>query len=504
MRIKQIVLSNFRCFESVKIDLENITVITGHNNSGKSSILKAILLLQAGTSPSSADVRTRTDKASIKLHCASVKIPRTLFSQPMTSDAIYSMEIQAGGGFSLSVVGENISQAVEQFKNQEPEHCIVPYLSKRKVQMYSEDVRAQFAATMSDMTHLSAKLARVTNPTFPGHQTFKDGCEKILGFMLTAVPSENGQKPGVYLSDGSTLTLGEMGEGVPNIAALLAELATAHNKIFVIEEPENDLHPTSLKSLLEIILRSAEHNQFIISTHSNIVTQYLAGGNNSLFYVEKEKIFPPTSSIYPVAPNVTARMAILRELGYSLSDFELWDGWLILEESSAERIIRDFLIPYFTPSLSIIRTLAAGGVDDVEATFNDFHRLVRFTHLEEIYRHSTWVKVDGDEAGSSIIRRLRESYVNWETSRFSQFKHAQFEHYYPKEFAQEVAITLSIQDKREKRVAKRELLNKVLIWLQVDHERAKKSLQESASEVIEFLELIASSMKNNKSRTHRV
>ena len=39
------------------------------------------------------------------------------------------------------------------------------------------------------------------------------------------------------------------------------------------------------------------------------------------------------------------RFAALESLGYELIDAEIWDGWLLLEEASAEQIIRELLIP---------------------------------------------------------------------------------------------------------------------------------------------------------------
>ena len=104
---------------------------------------------------------------------------------------------------------------------------------------------------------------------------------------------------------------------------------------------------------------------------------------------------PVKAAIRLVAPTAQARLEVLRDLGYSFSDFDLWDGWLFLEEASAERIIRDYLIPWFVPKLQRVRTLSAGGATKVEPAFEDFHRLVRFTHLEKAYENLAWVRVDG-------------------------------------------------------------------------------------------------------------
>jgi predicted ATP-dependent endonuclease of OLD family len=498
VKIKKLRLQNFRCFEFAEVELDNITVFTGHNNSGKSSILKAVSCLQNGLTPTPADIRVGFQELKIQMMAEDVeRIPGYNISKPIDK-VLIDVKMQRGGGLNLSATYNGLLQSWNIFNNVEPDHLIIPYLSKRKVPTYSESVNEEATRAVSDMTYLAAKISRIINPTFPGHYEFKERCEAILGFMLTVVPSQNGQKPGIYLPGGEILTLNEMGEGVPNIAALLIQLVTAKDKIFLIEEPENDLHPSSLKALLDMILLSSEKNQFIVSTHSNIVTQYLAGNDKSLYYVSRESVFPPTSSVRRIEYNVTARMEILRELGYSLSDFELWDGWLLLEESSAERIIRDFLIPNFVPGLSNVRTLAAGGVDDVEATFKDFHRMVRFTHLEEVYRHTTWVKVDGDAAGGAIIDRLKENYKSWGDTKFSQFDKEQFEHYYPKVFSHKVEAALAITDKSKKRNAKRDLLNEVISWLQEDKERAVQALAESADEVIRFLKQVEVSVAHVK------
>lgn len=217
------------------------------------------------------------------------------------------------------------------------------------------------------MSFLAAKLSRISNPTFPKYEFYKKACEEILGFVVTAIPSDSEQRPGAYMSNQERLYIDQIGEGVANIVFLLSNLAASENKIFLIEELENDLHPKALKALLDLIIESAKTNQFFISTHSNIVVRHLAAEEGSkLFNITiEENSNPPKASINEVEPTVKARLSVLKELGYAFSDFELWDGWLILEESSAERIIRDYLIPWFAPKLSRVRTLAVGGTSQL-------------------------------------------------------------------------------------------------------------------------------------------
>lgn len=204
----------------------------------------------------------------------------------------------------------------------------------------------------------------------------------------------------------------------------------------------------------------------------------------------EKKDLPPVAKVTEIARTAEARLAVLRDLGYSFSDFDLWDGWLILEESSAERIIRDYLIPWFAPTLTRVRTLSANGVSQVGPTFTDFNRLVRFTHLEDAYRNAAWVRVDGDEEGSKIVKQLQGTYSTWEADRFGCFGQKQFEHYYPTEFAEKIGSVLSVVDKQERRQAKLELLNEVRAWLDGDPNRGREALEKSAAEVIADLRMI--------------
>src|SRR5688572_15663099 len=119
-----------------------------------------------------------------------------------------------------------------------------------------------------------------------------------------------------------------MGEGVPNIVHLLASLATSSGKLFLIEEPENDLHPSALRLLLDLIIESSTKNQFVISTHSNIVVSHLCGSSNSqlLRVTSAREVLPLNSRVEVVPRSSEARFAVLRELGYASSDFDLWEG----------------------------------------------------------------------------------------------------------------------------------------------------------------------------------
>ena len=184
-------------------------------------------------------------------------------------------------------------------------------------------------------------------------------------------------------------------------------------------------------------------------------------------------------------------MKLLEELGYELSDLYLYEGYLILEESTAERMIRDFLIPFLVPKLQgKLRTIAAQGTSDVGARFIDLHRLFVFLHKEPQYKKKAWVAADGEPSGVNAIAQLKEKFKDWPENHFKIFSSRDFENYYPTQFQAKVSQVLAMPE-AQKRKAKGELVGEVLTWALNKPEDAKKAFQESAAEVVGFLSEIA-------------
>jgi len=498
MRVKSISLENFRAFISTGVvNLDQINVLVGPNNAGKSSIIRGLQLLQ--TSPYSffPDVRAGSIQAKLMFSLegsGDIEVWKNVGLAPS-----FNLKIElrtgdrVGGAMHIQTVVTNHAVNLPALPDREPHHFIVPLLSKRKTGHYQEDVKNENVLKVAhDMSYLSAKLARLANPGFPAYKKYADTCQEVLGFLVTSVPSQNGHRPGIYLPDRTPLYIDQMGEGVPHLVSFLADLALSTKKLFLIEEPENDLHPMALKALLDLIVDSSEHNQFVISTHSNIVVRHLGANKNCRLFNVTTAVGtnPPAAEISVIAATSEARLKVLQDLGYSFSDFDLWDGWLILEEASAERIIRDYLIPWFIPKLSRIRTVAAKGVDEVAPTFRDFERMIRYTHLEEIYRNRAWVRVDAGARGRQIINELRENYKIWPPERFDCYQENDFENYYPGIFKERVKETLGIADRQAKRAAKQALLSQVRSWLDENVDRGKEALSISAGEIIADLRRI--------------
>ena len=508
MRVTGIQLKNYRSFkDSGHIDLGQVNVFIGANNTGKSTILRALHLIQKDSPGPASDIRSGEGTATINIEFENVNAFQGYTSTDPNARSSTVIEIRAGFAHDNDqIITMNIGNQIINFSkipNTEQFHYIVPFFSRRKPAAYQENVHEQLALTIStDMGNMAARLSRIANPQFPAYRAYATTCEAIFGFVVTAVSSSSGLRPGIYLPNREKIYIDQMGDGVPHIVQMLLNLALSENKLFLIEEPENDLHPNALKALLDLIIESSKTNQFVISTHSNIVVYHLCSlANSKLFRVSLEDDELPTrAKINEIEPTPGARREALLELGYALSDIGLWDGWLILEEASAETIIENYLIPMFLPGLKRVRTISARGADNVEPHFKDFIRLMIFTHRQPMYHNRVWVRVDGDDKGNKIIETLRAHFRTYNEFSFQTFSEAQFERYYPAIFQEEVDFVLNIKDNNTRFEEKKKLLKEVEKWIQDNPKEAKEALAISAAPVINELRKIESIILANDSQ----
>lgn len=543
MWIKKIKIENLRSFENAEIEFsKGINILLGANNSGKSTILLSLLTLQhLNMYVSKNDIRKRNDMLNITYEFA--EMPKKYFelfdvnyidvglskgldhgsavqafnnstNNPKNETSIDTVIIKCTHSINQEnlIITKNYShfnnRNIELFSSREPDNFIYPFVSRRKVGWYQTDVSLNSVHKIGkDSDNLPARIDLILNSALPEFHEFKKYCEEVLELQITAFPYDNGKNIGLSIQAGIHIPMQQMGEG-SSIVGLLVHLCLAkEGYLFIIEEIENDLHPKALKKLLEIIKEKSNTNQFIISTHSHIVAKYLGSEDNSkLFDVSMNLIDRMPTSIVSLIETPEERLHALEKLGYEFNDYGLTKGWLILEESSAQRIIESFLIPWFVPELqNQIRVIASNGFQNVEDKFISLHNHFLFIHLQNnIYLNKAWVIIDAGVEEEKVIKSLKNKFCDgekklWKEDHFLNWKEHDFESYYPIHFKEEIERVNQIdnQYKKKKREAKEKLLNDVIKWSEKNKEEAKKQFSESAKEVIDELQLIAMELSLN-------
>ena len=510
MWIKTIQLKNVKSFaDSGDIQLSKaINIFIGPNGSGKSAILRGAYLLQgpaenpnyvvqflnesSRVTASSLELRlVLSDPDRKQLRCLRPEFdihawqPEFLFVRNQNQTSLSMRKNNPPSEFS-SVQPPICNQA-------EPHNFIYPYFSRRKPTRFEPAINLDNENIVEEVfTHLPAKIDRLSRPRHPGFKPFEENAANCLPFPISTATHASGKEVGLQLSDGNIISVEKMGEGTPSILALLSHLSVAKGKLFLIEELENDLHPRALKSLLTFIASSSHHNQFIISTHSNIVVSHLGAVPDTRVFSLQMQLDAttqiPTSECVLVGANAENRARVLQDLGYSPSDLYLYDAYLVLEESTAERVLRDFIVPYMFPNLQgKLRLVAAGGTSKVEATFEDFHRLFVFIRVTPQYHGRAWVAIDAGPEGNVVVSELKRKFQTWPPSHFRCFAADKFESYYPSQFQAEASRVLALQNKQERRNQKGKLAESVAMWCIGHQEEAKAWFRENAKDVLALL-----------------
>ncbi|MFK5924252.1 MAG: AAA family ATPase [Verrucomicrobiota bacterium] len=506
MKIEGIGIRGFKCYENLELQgFGPINVFTGDNNSGKSTIIRAIYAPQMPEVLDKRDIRSGNAQITIDHFISESK--RSDFTNS-DDDYSYISQIYDAGGRSIFNFGDSgvDRRDASAYRQKYPENAIFPIFSRRNIlKMEPTTGGDSHIKITGNFQNLPGKFDFL-NSGFDGFEEFNGHVKNILGFKVSTIgiPGKQGKQIAYRIDGTNLIPIDSMGDGVPHIIGLLIDLCIAKEKVFVIEEIENDLHPTALKKLLDLIIEKSADNQFFLTTHSNIVLKKLGGVEKAEIYEVSNEIKDsergvPTSSVIKLQ-TPEDRQDCLERLGHSVEDYGLWKAWLFLEESSAERIIRDHLLRWFCPELSgLIRTYSADGLSQVEKRFNSFNSLFVFLHLEPTYRNKAWVLIDGGDDEGKVIERLKETYKNssWCEENFLQLGEHDFERYYPSAFENEVVEVLEISDKQKKRKSKKLLLEKVMAWIGDDDKRAKSEFEKSASEVISILNNISKEVVNS-------
>jgi predicted ATPase len=119
------------------------------------------------------------------------------------------------------------------------------------------------------------------------------------------------------------IPLDGISDGVLHALALLVALRQPGPGLLAIEEPENALHPWSVRRILERAQtpsRGRAQRQLLITTHSETVVNAVRDPK-SLFIVESGK---NGTTVVPATTKETALESILKESGQQLGD--VWMG----------------------------------------------------------------------------------------------------------------------------------------------------------------------------------
>ena len=185
----------------------------------------------------------------------------------------------------------------------------------------------------------------------------------------------------------------------------------------------------------------------------------------------------PTTQVRAIE-SAYERLDLLSELGYEV---DTPPGWLLLEESSAEVLLRGIPDSHIRArARHLSRTVAANGSGDVERKFSDLENFVLFAHLGDPAVRRAWVLVDGDSSGRKVVEQRRRRFSSWPAEHFQHLSQNDLESDHPPRFADAVSEIRTSHVKDVKRSLKKRLLVQVRDWCREEPATAAKEFESSA------------------------
>lgn len=101
MRLSQLKVSNFRCYkEEIVIDLDDLTVFVGKNDSGKSSLFDALdIFFEGRSAPDKDDVCVYTGGTTVRIACVFDNVPSELVIDAQHPTDLETEHLLNGNGF---------------------------------------------------------------------------------------------------------------------------------------------------------------------------------------------------------------------------------------------------------------------------------------------------------------------------------------------------------------------------------------------------------------------
>ena len=293
MRLTKINIKNFRSIKDSGdiADVTKIFAIIGKNNTGKSSVLKALQVLMCTRTIEAEDFHKNTEESieisatllkfvggerqelELKAICKKTDLETTYSingtetSKPkfkkelpelLSIDDIRNPNESTGGGQKLTLLNKILK--LQAAADTDGEYAALSQkiedLKKKEFAVISEKISKKFQDVVNEK-HFSVSVS----PTVE----IEKGIGYITGLTNTSIP------------DAKSVDILNSGTGLQSMYILTllevwAEMSEVQDKtVLLIEEPEVYLHPDYQRRMFAAMRRIAENNQVIFTTHSPIM-----------------------------------------------------------------------------------------------------------------------------------------------------------------------------------------------------------------------------------------
>lgn len=443
MKLSFVSITNYRSItDAYRLDLSNLTVLLGKNNEGKTNIIKAINLgmdilhnmplygRRKYVSKQLYDWHddfpiTLQKSKKIKNKCTQIRFDFTI-SEEETEELyglIYSsirdalsIYITIGEDNSLSVTvpkrGKNAKaisskivpiskficdnfdiQYIPAIRSETDAYTVISELVETEISSIEDQTYRDYMDYIEKLQQEKLDLLskKVENPL----KAFLPQIQSVNLFLSDRYRRNNylsRKNLVINIDDGVVTSLTNKGDGVKSLAtiALLSQISSNNNRLIIIDEPENHLHPEAIRYINNVVQELSENNQVIISTHSPIFVNRTNISSNVIVSEGKTKKASKVTEVRDI-------------LGVICSDNLMYSDYVILVEGPSDRTLFQKL---FTEDKelkkcldnNIITIRSTGGTNNLQSEVYCLQR----------YCCNYLVILDGDSTGKQTSNELRQ------------------------------------------------------------------------------------------------
>ena len=408
MIIEHVVIENYRGLLHVDVPVSQFSVIIGENDSGKTSFLYALKAFLEKTKMDDKEDWFNHKIADDDDVDINIMITLTFSEAPQALDSKFVRpdgKVKIRGTFQFAklpkyhaIVQDDPEIAHEMKK--EMDHfasdnvIFVPVnrnineqFAMKKTAMLGKILRAKMKEAIEQQGQKDAmqdaiKIIEQTMAQSIGNAGNRIGhfmCEQlnndkiILSFDSLKMEPLDGVQISPTLSDGKmeNISLANRGAGTQNnaILALFRYIAESDIKtkfIFLLEEPENSLHPKAQRDLFDVVQQIGEDAQVFVTTHSPVFIDRTEYESNILFTLRNRG-----GTIARTFKQISSSQ-VRNELGIKVSDALLKGGGncvLLTEGETEEKVMPIFIKSMNVNPLSLGAAIVGmGGSDKIKTT----------------------------------------------------------------------------------------------------------------------------------------
>lgn len=437
MKLKDFSVVNYRSITTArKIHTNNMTVLVGKNNEGKSNILRALALAMALMKIYCRDTRpfAVASREYLRSHYLwSRDYPLSLqeknpngnssvdFNFALDDKDISAIRgltgIRLSGCIPVRVSTNGISAKIDipkrgtpAFANLENKKKIIEYVCFKIDFNFIPTIRTESEAlrVINSLIETSLKTLENNPEYIAANQKIDELRQGVLNGIANHItlPLKNylpslkqvyihvyndgrrnsfRQNTEIIIDDGTPTPIEQKGDGIKSLTALAMLNIPAHEdrvSVIAIEEPESHLHPESARQLYDTIMTLAETHQVVLTTHSPL---FINRTNLS------ENIIVNEGKATPVK-----RIQEIRDvLGIRVSDNLTNAEHILIVEGEDDKIALDKLLPIMSQKIKSAIQNGTLIIDDIGGTGNLSYKLSFYRNLQCRYH----VLLDNDDAG---------------------------------------------------------------------------------------------------------